>query len=201
MPIKFARSASIPTHWKTFGGRQSPLSTTPHRAITPGNALLNYLYHTAASELTIAITIAGLDPSFAIFHEDRENRASLVYHAIEPIRPYVDAWLVHWLKTAVFSKRDFYEMPDGSIRLTRPLTSWLAATRPLWRNPSELVAQWLATCLSSAQSTIKIPTVAIPALSSTGLIPKTCAECGRALSGQTRYCSTVLSVLQRLYLR
>src|SRR5262249_49310040 len=71
VPLRFARSSTIPDHWRSFGSRQSPLTGSPQRAVTPANAILNYLYGVAAVEMTIALTAAGLDPSFAIFHNDR----------------------------------------------------------------------------------------------------------------------------------
>jgi hypothetical protein len=94
--------------------------------------------------MRIALTTAGLDPGIGIFHADKEGRASLAYDAIEPVRPYIEAWLLCCIAECRFAKRDFYEEPDGTIRLTRPLSSWLALTAPLWRQAADVVARWLA---------------------------------------------------------
>jgi len=52
------------------------------------------------------------------------------------------------LAEARFSKRDFYEDSDGTIRITRPLTSHLAMTAPIWRPAAQAVAGWLARALT-----------------------------------------------------
>jgi len=99
---------------------------------------------------TIDLAGAGLDPGLGIFHADRDRRASLAYDAVEAIRPYVDSWLIVWLSTARFSKRDFHEEADGTVRLTRPLTSHLAMTAAIWRSPAQVVASWLARALAGS---------------------------------------------------
>jgi hypothetical protein len=63
---------------------------------------------------------------------------------MEAVRPYAEAWLLSYLTQSRFSKRDFHEENDGTIRITRPLTSYLAMTAPLWRRAAETVAGWLA---------------------------------------------------------
>ena len=83
------------------------------------DAVLNYLYGIRESQLTIALTGVGLDAGLGIFHTDAAPRASLTYDAMEAVRPRVDGWLAD----ASFSKRDFYEESDGTIRITRVLTS------------------------------------------------------------------------------
>jgi hypothetical protein len=97
-----------------------------------------------AGETKIALLGAGLDPGIGVFHADKEGRASLAYDGLEAIRPHLEAWLLSFLAETRFSKRDFYEESDGAIRITRPLTSYLALTAPLWRRAAETVAGWLA---------------------------------------------------------
>jgi hypothetical protein len=144
LPVQFARQSEVPEHSRTFGPRRSPLTQKPFRGATPGNALLNYLYRAAESEMTIALLGVGLDPGIAIFHLDRDRRSSLALDAIEAIRPYVDCWLAAWLADSRFAKRDFVELPDGEIRITRPLTSHLAMSGPIWRRAATAVSDWLA---------------------------------------------------------
>jgi hypothetical protein len=94
--------------------------------------------------MTIALVEVGLDPGIGIFHADRDGRASLAYDTIEPLRPYIEAWLLCCRAEVRFAKRDFYEEGDGTVRITRPLSSWLAMTAPLWRQAAEVIARWLA---------------------------------------------------------
>jgi CRISPR-associated endonuclease Cas1 len=144
LPLHFARRDRASEHWQSFGLRRPEGSDTARKAATPGVALLNYLYGVLAGETTIALLGAGLDPGIGVFHGDRENRASLAYDAMEAARPYAEAWLLSSIAESRFSKRDFHEEADGTIRITRPLTSYLAMTAPLWRRAAETVAAWLA---------------------------------------------------------
>lgn len=202
LPLHFARRHQVPEHWQTFGGRHSPLSRKPLKAATPGNAILNYLYAVAVGEMTIALTAAGLDPGIGILHADRERRASLAYDAIEVVRPYVDGWLLAWLATAHFSKRDFHEEADGAVRLTRPLTSHLAMSAAIWRPPAQAVAGWLVRALGGLdrQRRPPAPLPALPAPRRTwqGLelpVDRACHECGKMLPPKRpKFCSDACSI-------
>jgi CRISP-associated protein Cas1 len=199
MPLRFARRDQVPEHWQSFGRRNSPLGRkNTRKAVSPANAILNYLYAVLASEMTIALTGAGLDPGLGIFHTDALRRASLTYDAMEAVRPSVDGWLAAWLADARFSKRDFYEESDGTIRITRPLTSHLAMTAPIWRPAAQAVAGWLAGALMGGLSEkprlySPLPALPVPRRAWHGMqppMPKTCTECGKALgTKQRKFCS------------
>jgi CRISPR-associated endonuclease Cas1 len=201
--VNFGKRQAVPDHWRTFGARRSPLSGTPRNAVTPGNAMLSYLYGVLASEITIALHATGLDPALGIMHADRDDRASLVYDLIEPARPIVDRWFFSWLVSATFSKRDFIEGVRGQIHIMRPLSSHLAMTAPLWRGIAEQMAQWFYRCLDTGKVTpIHLPTGDIETDATHRAtrwtlgnslqrpIPRTCAECGKALPQRRRkFCS------------
>jgi CRISPR-associated protein Cas1 len=208
MRLRFARRDQVLEHWQSFGRRNSPLGQKNTRhAVSPANAILNYLYAVLSSEMTIALTGAGLDPGLGIFHTDTARRASLTYDAMEAVRPCVDSWLAAWLTEARFSKRDFYEEPNGTIRITRPLTSHLAMTAPIWRPAAQAVAGWLARAFAGGvgeESQLCAPLPSLPASRRAwqGMqppMPKNCIECGRALSTkQRKFCSDVCSVSSRV---
>jgi len=112
-PLLFGKRQPVPDHWRTLGTRHSTITGTPRGAVTPGNALLNYLYSVLASEITIALHAAGLDPALGIFHADKDDRASLAYDLMEPARPVLDRWFLQWIGEITFSKRDFHEDMTG----------------------------------------------------------------------------------------
>jgi hypothetical protein len=96
VPVRFARRSpqrlgpngrGQTDLWLTFGQRASLLTGKPHRATTPGNALLNYLYALLESEMTVALLAAGLDPGIGMFHADIDGRSSLSLDAIEAAPP------------------------------------------------------------------------------------------------------------------
>jgi hypothetical protein len=201
VPLRFVRREQAPGHWQSFGRRNSPLGRKNTRnAATPANAVLNYLYGILASEPTIALTGVGLDPGLGMFHTDAARRAFLTYDAMEAVCPHVDSWLAAWLADASFSKRDFYEGSDGTIRITRPLTSHLAITAPMWRPAAQGVASWLARALAgdlceerqprSLFSALPAPRRAWQGMQSP--IPKTCIERDKMLAPKRRkFCSDV----------
>jgi CRISPR-associated endonuclease Cas1 len=201
--LGFGRRQHVPEYWKSFGARRSTLTGDPRGAVTPGNAMLNYLYGVLASEITIALNAFGLDPALGIMHADRDDRASLAYDLIEPGRPIVDRWFFHWVKSTTFSKRDFIEGANGAVRITRPLSSHLAMTAGLWRGLAEQLAQWFYQCLSTERiPALKLAFVDIEAYAKRRAarwslgnalqspVPTTCAECGKALPEKRRkFCS------------
>jgi CRISPR-associated protein Cas1 len=208
MPLRFARRDQVPAHWQSFGRRNSPLGRKNTRnAVSPANAILNYLYAILAGEMTIALTGAGLDPGLGVFHTDTARRASLTYDAIEAVRPCVDGWLAAWLAEARFSKRDFHEETDGTIRITRPLTSHLAMTAPIWRPAAQAVAGWLARAFMECRGDGRrlrspLPTLPAPRRAWQGMqpsMPKTCIECGKSLiAKQRKFCSDECTVSFRV---
>jgi len=198
----------VPDHWKSFSVRHSPIDQhSPRAAATPGNALLNSLRGVLADQCTIVLAKCGLDPSLGTFHTDKLGRASLAYDAMEAIRPAVDLWLYDWLRSAVLSKRDFHEMSDGTIRISRPLTSHLAMTAALWQQPADDIAAWIVKRLAGENPRLRtaLPLHRLDDEAKRHAIwrirriikeplPKTCRECGKALPSRRRkFCSDACS--------
>jgi hypothetical protein len=76
-------------------------------------------------------------------------------------------------------------------------------TAPIWRPAAQGVASWLARALTEGLPEKRRPHTPLPVLPAARrawqgmqpLIPKTCMECGRALSTkQRKFCSDVCSV-------
>lgn len=144
--LQFARrdNARIPDHWRTFGSRTSALTRHPYNASNPANAILNYLYALLESEARIALIKVGLDPGLGFMHVDQANRDSLAYDVMEPVRCDVDTWFISLLRKYTFTAKDFYEKPEGGIRLTLAITPTLAETTPMWEEAVAPFAEWIA---------------------------------------------------------
>jgi CRISPR-associated endonuclease Cas1 len=142
IPVTFPKKDAdrIPEHWKAFGNRHSPLTSTPRLAVNPANALLNYTNAVAESECRLAAVACGLDPGLGFLHTDTANRDSLALDLIETIRPAIEAWLLDWLMSEPLRKSDFAESSDGNCRLSSALCAKLSETAPTWR---KLVAPWV----------------------------------------------------------
>jgi CRISPR-associated endonuclease Cas1 len=130
--------------WQRFGSRASTLTGKPWRATTPGNAIVNFLFGIARTEMIVALHAAGLDPGIGLFHADKDGRPSLALDGLEAVRPYIEAWLFTFLDATAFANRDFHETAEGEVRMTHPLSAHLAHTAALWRPACERVAVWLA---------------------------------------------------------
>ena len=88
-PIAFTTRDPVPNTWRTFGARRSVLTGRPKTAVSPANAITNYLYNIALSETVIALQAAGLDPTMGILHGDvKDERASAAYDLLEPLLYY-----------------------------------------------------------------------------------------------------------------
>ena len=139
----FARrdQAAVPQHWLKFEGRRSVLGSTSsnRRAERPTNAILNYLFALAEGECRRACLVLGLDPGLGLLHADAAGRDSLALDILEPIRPRVEGYVLDLLGQRIFKRSDFAEGPDGTCRLTAPLTHELTATITGW---GEQVAPW-----------------------------------------------------------
>lgn len=153
LQVRFARrdADGVPTHWRTFGGRSSPLGNGPRLAANPANAMLNYLYALLEAEATLATRIVGLDPGMGVMHADQAHRDSLAADLMEPVRPAVDAYALELLTRRSFAARDFHERRSGQCMLTAPLTHELARTIPRWRQLVGRIAEDFAAALDGAE--------------------------------------------------
>ena len=154
LEIRFARRDTdrVPKHWRTFGGRSSPLANGARMAANPVNAILNYLYALLEAEAALAARIAGLDPGLGVMHADQDRRNSLAADLMEPLRPEVDAYVLDLVSSRTFSARDFHETSAGVCRITAPLTHELAETLKHWPMRMGRVAEDLADSLERKTS-------------------------------------------------
>ncbi len=140
----------IPEHWQRAGARQSPLSNGGRVAVTPANAILNYLYAILESETRIACLMVGLDPGLGIWHADYRSRDSFALDLMEPARPEVDRYVLELLRTRTFTKKDFGETSRGICRILPPFTHGLAQTASQWRDAVAPHAEHVARLLAKA---------------------------------------------------
>ena len=154
VPANFPKAdlARVPAHWRTFGARQSPLTGSPRRAVSPPHAMLNLSYAILEAESRLAIAAMGLDPGIGFLHLDSRTRDSLAFDLMEPVRPEVDAFVLDWIRRVTLKRDDFFEMRDGTCRLMAPFAEQLANTARMWRSAVAPWAEWLAHTLWSSIS-------------------------------------------------
>ncbi|MGH9013161.1 MAG: CRISPR-associated endonuclease Cas1 [Acidimicrobiia bacterium] len=207
LPIPWVRRdlRRVPAHWRTFGARGSALrgESGPRRATTPANAVLNYLYALAEAECQLALCAVGLDPGLGWLHADQRNRDSAALDVLEALRPDVDAYVADLIMGHVFSRRDFAEARNGTVRVLAPLTHRLAETLPAWRARAARVVEAVAQALADEASLGRLPTLLTEANRSAGrdatrrrprcsatprvaVLPRRCETCGAPLTDRRR---------------
>jgi CRISPR-associated endonuclease Cas1 len=211
--VQFTRRGShVPEHWRMFGSRMSPITSSPRNAASPLNALLNYGYAVLEAETRIAVLTLGLDPGLGLFHADQPSRNSLALDVMEAVRPEVDLWVLDLAREGVFSPKDFFERRDGSVRIARRLALLIAEASPNWARAVAPVAESVANDLlnghgpgSSRETAGRFPTPLTQENRSRGrdafrrkprkaprphAIQRHCVECGTKLpEGRSRFCS------------
>ncbi len=140
----------VPDHWLTFRKRMSDLGQHPRKATNPANSLLNYLYAILKGETTTALWAIGLDPGIGILHSDNPSTPNLALDVMEPARPEVDLWFLDFLARRIFVRKDFYEMEDGSVRLTGAVRQELSSFGPLAFSLSSPWAEYVRGSLEKA---------------------------------------------------
>ena len=105
--------------WHRCGTRQGLIGDRNRYATHPVNALLNYGYALLESEMRIALVAAGLDPEVGFLHVNRPGRLSLVYDAMEPLRPVVDRMVLDFIPHTTFAPGDF-KLNEKGVRKLNP---------------------------------------------------------------------------------
>jgi len=118
IPLSWVKAKKVPVNWLAIGSRTSPKSGGPRKAVDPFNACLNYLYAVLESRVKRACLMAGIDPDFGIIHADHQQRASLVFDLMEPVRPEVDRLLFDWFTKRTLHPKDFFETREGVCKVS-----------------------------------------------------------------------------------
>jgi CRISPR-associated endonuclease Cas1 len=152
IPITFPTRdvTRVPQHWQHFGARVSPLTGSPRLAVSPPNAMLNYLYAILEAEARLAAAALGLDPGIGVMHVDSPSRDSLACDLMEPVRPQVDAYVLEWISREPIRREWFFEQRDGNCRLMASFAVRLSETAPTWARAVAPIAEMVARTLSSA---------------------------------------------------
>lgn len=126
-PVQWLKPPLKP-HWLEYPGRKTLRRNyeTNRGATDPVNAMLNYGYHVAEIECTLALYDAALSPAMGIAHVDTPGRDSFSLDLIESYRPHVDK-IVLGLLDKPLDKRMFAEDGEGMVRITSSLTHSIVA--------------------------------------------------------------------------
>jgi hypothetical protein len=194
----------VPDHWRVFGARMSPLTSSPRLAVNPPNTMLNYLYAVLESESSLAAAALGLDPGLGVLHLDTKARNSLACDLMEPIRPQVDSFVLDWITRDPLKREWFFEQRDGSCRLMASLAIRLSETAPMWGRAVAPIAEQVAHMFwapNARHDAVNLPTrltqrhkretKGAPSFPDPIAPPRrenVCRGCGKTIGGQFTHC-------------
>jgi CRISPR-associated endonuclease Cas1 len=153
--------AAVPADWGRYiGRRQGRLGElgakfTARGAVHPMQAMHNFATAIVTARLARAIVARGLDPCFGFLHEGRkQGRLSLVWDAIEPLRPRLVSAVFGYAANHEFEKKDFLvfvhkRTREKTVRLAPPLAKEIAVLALKTVSVRECVrtADWLVKLL------------------------------------------------------
>ena len=87
--------------------------------------MLNYAYIVEAGRLAKALAVPGLCLSIGFLHSDKKGRNSLVWDAIEPLRPSIGAKVFAFIEAHEFARRDFPQSGYNVHRLSQEVRQLL----------------------------------------------------------------------------
>ena len=143
--LREAKGGNLPRSWLRFANRQKgALFLGSRHASHPINAMLNYAYVVEAGRLARALAALGLTLPIGFLHSDRKGRNSLVWDAIEPLRPAIDARVFAFIAAREFRRADFPQTGRNTHRLDRAIVAALLREAGLPWPEIEGAARWLA---------------------------------------------------------
>jgi CRISPR/Cas system-associated endonuclease Cas1 len=110
--------------------------------------MLNYCYVVEAGRLAKALATEGLALPIGYLHSDKKGRNSLVWDAIEPLRPAIDANVFAFVAAHEFARRDFPQSGYNVHRLSRDVTQLLLHKASLPAREIEEAAAWMARTIA-----------------------------------------------------
>lgn len=120
--LREAKNGNLPRSWLRFANRQKGAGFLGSKhASHPINAMLNYAYVVEAGRLAKALVARGLALPIGFLHSDKKGRNSLVWDAIEPLRPAIDARVFAFIASRKFARSDFPQTGVSTFRLERDI--------------------------------------------------------------------------------
>jgi CRISP-associated protein Cas1 len=149
--LRERKGGDLPRSWLRFANRQKGAQFLgPKHASHPINAMLNYAYVVEAGRLARALTAAGFALTIGFLHSDKHGRNSLVWDAIEPLRPLIDARVFKFIAQREFVRSDFPQAGRNAHRIDRTIIAELLRASLLSWERHEAAARWMAQTVSRA---------------------------------------------------
>ena len=147
--LRERKNGNLPRSWMRFAQRgKGNAFFGPKHAAHPINAMLNYCYVVEAGRLAKALAAQGLALPIGYLHSDKKGRNSLVWDAIELLRPAIDAKVFAFVEANEFARRDFPQSGYNVHRLSRDVTQLLLHRASLPMHEIEGAADWIVRTIT-----------------------------------------------------
>ena len=149
--LRERKGGDLPRSWLRFANRQKGARFLGSKhASHPINAMLNYAYVVEAGRLARALTAAGFALPIGFLHSDKHGRNSLVWDAIEPLRPLIDARVFKFIAQREFVRSDFPQAGRNAHRIDRAIIAELLRVSLLPWDRHEDAARWMERTIADA---------------------------------------------------
>ena len=149
--LRERKGGDLPRSWLRFANRQKGAQFLGSKhASHPINAMLNYAYVVEAGRLARALTAAGFALTIGFLHSDKHGRNSLVWDAIEPLRPLIDARVFKFIAQREFVRSDFPQAGRNAHRIDRAIIAELLRVSLLPWERHEDAARWMERTIADA---------------------------------------------------
>ena len=146
--LRERKNGNLPRSWLRFAQRNKGAAFLGNQhASHPINAMLNYCYIVEAGRLAKVLAAQGLCLSIGFLHSDKKGRNSLVWDAIEPLRPAIDAKVFAFIEAHEFARSDFPQSGYNVHRLSRDVTQLLLHRASLPVRQIEEAAEWMVKAI------------------------------------------------------
>jgi CRISPR/Cas system-associated endonuclease Cas1 len=142
--LRERKNGNLPRSWLRFAQRNKGAAFLGNQhASHPINAMLNYCYIVEAGRLAKALAARGLALPIGYLHSDKKGRNSLVWDAIEPLRPPIDVKVFAFIEAHEFARTDFPQAGYNVHPLSRDVTQLLLHKASLSVGEIEEAAEWV----------------------------------------------------------
>jgi hypothetical protein len=149
--LRERKGGDLPRSWLRFANRQKGAQFLGSKhASHPINAMLNYAYVIEAGRLARALTAAGFALPIGFLHSDKHGRNSLVWDAIEPLRPEIDARVFKFIAQREFVRSDFPQAGRNAHRIDRAIIAELLRVSLLPWERHEDAVRWMERTIADA---------------------------------------------------
>ena len=149
--LRERKGGDLPRSWLRFANRQKGAQFLGSKhASHPINAMLNYAYVVEAGRLARALTAAGFALPIGFLHSDKHGRNSLVWDAIEPLRPLIDARVFKFIASARIRPVGLSASGRNAHRIDRAIIAELLRVSLLPWERHEDAARWMERTIADA---------------------------------------------------